>query len=150
MALNLLFFAPTNVVGFVMWRRHLAEGSVEMRSLGRVPRLLVALACVVLIAVLGYALSYIKTQNIPYFDAASTILSIVATLLMMWRYKEQWILYIVLNAVTIAMWLIRLVQGSNDGSMMVIMWTAFLVNSIYGYVNWHRGSRRAGQPGESH
>jgi nicotinamide mononucleotide transporter len=33
MGLNILFFAPTNVIGFFMWQRHLTKDSVEMRGL---------------------------------------------------------------------------------------------------------------------
>lgn len=57
----------------------------------------------------------------------------------MGRFK-QWILYIVLNIVTIVMWAIRQVNGSTDGAIMILMWTAFLVNAVYGYVNWKKGS----------
>jgi nicotinamide mononucleotide transporter len=100
----------------------------------------VLLICAVSIGVLGFALSHIKTQNTPYIDATSTVLSIVATFLMMWRYKEQWILYIVLNIVTIVMWAIRMANGSTDGAIMILMWTAFLVNAVYGYMIWRKGS----------
>ena len=30
-----------------------------------------------------------------------------------------------------------LTQGGNDFAMLV-MWSAFLVNSVYGYINWRR------------
>lgn len=140
MGLNILFFVPTNIIGFVMWQKHLSKDSVEMRGLKRLHQLFILLICIVAIAVLGFALSHIKTQNTPYIDATSTILSIVATFLMMWRYKEQWLLYIVLNIVTIVMWAIRLANGSTDGTIMIVMWTAFSVNAVYGYMNWKKGA----------
>jgi nicotinamide mononucleotide transporter len=140
MCLNVLFFVPTSIIGFFMWQKHLARDSVEMRGLKLYQLVYVLMVCAVSIGVLGFALSQINTQNTPYMDATSTVLSIIATLLMMWRYKEQWILYIVLNVVTIAMWVIRLLNGSADGTIMILMWTAFLVNAVYGYVNWKRGS----------
>lgn len=150
MGLNVLFFLPTNVIGFFMWKSHLESASVEMRGLRVLHQILVALACAAAIGALGFGLSQIKTQNTPYLDATSTILSIAATLLMMWRYKEQWLLYIVLNAVTIVMWGIRLAHGSPEGLMMILMWTAFLANAVYGYINWSKGAlrqRRAGVTG---
>jgi nicotinamide mononucleotide transporter len=143
MGLNILFFAPTSIIGLFMWKHHLGAVSVEMRGLNMVQLLLVLLACAVLIFGLGFSLSFIRTQNTPYLDATSTVLSVVATFLMMWRYKEQWLLYITLNAVTIVMWEIRLLNGSSDGKIMVIMWTALLVNSIYGYFVWRKGASKA-------
>lgn len=140
MGLNLLFFVPTSIIGFLMWKKHLAKDSVEMRGLMFYQQIIVLIICVTSIAILGFLLSHIKTQNTPYIDATSTVLSIIATLLMMWRYKEQWLIYIVLNIVTIVMWAIRLASGSTDGTIMILMWTAFLVNAVYGYVIWKKGS----------
>jgi nicotinamide mononucleotide transporter len=146
LGLNILFFVPTNIIGFFMWQKHLGRDSVEMRGLKLLHQVYTFLVCAVSIAVLGFALSQIKTQNTPYIDATSTILSIVATFLMMWRYKEQWLLYIVLNIVTIVMWAIRLANGSTDGTIMILMWTAFLINAVYGYVNWKKGSEMKSMP----
>jgi len=133
MGLNVLFYLPTNIIGFFMWKNHMESATVGMRGLRRRHQILVALVCVVSTAVLGFLLSRIKTQNTPYIDA---------TLLMMWRFKEQWMLNIVLNVVTIVMWIIRLLHGSSDGILMILMWTAFLINAIYGYVNWKNGAKK--------
>jgi nicotinamide mononucleotide transporter len=140
MGLNLLFFLPTSIIGFIMWKTHISHNMVEMRGLKTKHHIYVGVACVVFTGLLGFSLSTIKTQNTPYIDASTTILSIIATLLMMWRYKEQWILYIVLNILSILMWVIRLQNGSADGSIMIIMWTAFLINAIYGYLVWQKGA----------
>ncbi len=140
MALNILFFVPTNILGFLMWQRHQVKDSVAMRGLERAQFAYILLGCVALIAVLGFALSHIKTQNTPYINGISTTLSIVATILMMLRYKEQWVLYILLNLVTIVMWLIRLLNGSADGAIMILMWGAFLINAVYGYFIWRKGA----------
>ncbi|HQQ62973.1 MAG TPA: nicotinamide riboside transporter PnuC [Pseudomonadales bacterium] len=147
MGLNVLFFVPTGIVGFFMWKRHAAGGTVVMRSLKSAHQGCVGVICLVSIVILGGCLSLIKTQNTPYIDATATVLSIVATLLMMWRYKEQWMLYIALNIVTIVMWAIRILNGSSDGTIMIVMWSAFLVNSVYGYINWHKGSMRKNDAG---
>ncbi len=136
MGLNLLFFIPMNVVGFLFWKKRLQNNIVEMRRLKIKEVVYLILICFLSIAVLGWMLSLIKKQNTPYIDATTNILSIAATFLMIWRYREQWMLYIILNAFTIIMWIIRTMQGSSDGIMMIIMWIAFLTNSIYGYYLW--------------
>lgn len=140
MGLNLLFFVPTNVIGFFLWKRHLGAATVDMRGLRLGQLGVVLLVCALAIGGLGFALSRIATQNTPYIDATATVLSIAATLLMLGRYKEQWLLYIALNMVTIAMWAIRLARGSADGSIMVLLWTAYLANAVYGYALWRKGA----------
>jgi len=99
---------------------------------------LIILSNIGCIAILGYLLAQISTQNTPYIDATTNILAISATILMLLRFKEQWWFYIALNIFSILMWAIRTLDGSGDGAMMLLMWSAFLINAIYGYYNWNK------------
>lgn len=143
--LNILFYVPMSVVGFLMWRPFISDNMVIMKGLSVFKSTLVFTGCLLSIGILGFVLSQIEGQNTPYIDASTNMIGITATFLMVWRYKEQWILYIILNLLTITMWLIRLMNGSTDGLIMVIMWMAFLVNSIYGYSNWSRSVKKASE-----
>ncbi|SEU10104.1 nicotinamide riboside transporter PnuC [Paenibacillus sp. NFR01] len=141
--LNLLFFVPMNVIGFYMWRRNMEGGKLAMRQMKVRDMLLVGAVCVAGSVLLGFGLSFIKGQNSPYIDAITTVLSIVATLLMVTRFKEQWLLYIVLNMFTVLLWVIRTAEGSGEGPMMIVMWSAYLMNAVYGYYNWNKGAKEA-------
>ena len=140
--LNLFFFLPTGIIGYLMWKRHSQDNAaVEMRRLSWRTRLLTAALCAFGLVALGYILSLNSQQNTPYIDATTNVLSVVATFLMMARYKEQWLLYIALNAVTIFMWTLRYLGGGNAGDMMILMWSLFFLNSIFGYWRWHVGAQ---------
>jgi nicotinamide mononucleotide transporter len=141
MGLNLLFFVPMGVIGYLMWKPKSAGAYVEMRLLRFRNTLLIALACIIAIGVLGYLLAQISGQNNPYIDATTDVLSIAATILMVYRYREQWLLYLLLNAFTVLLWGIRTSKGSAEGVLMIVMWSAFLVNAIYGYYNWSKGAQ---------
>jgi nicotinamide mononucleotide transporter len=110
-----------------------------MRKLTSVSRLGILLACVVGTLGLGSLLAMNPQQNSPYIDAFTNVLSVIATLLMMWRFKEQWLLYIAINVVSIVMWLLRAVDGGAAGDLMVLMWSLYLLNSLFGYWRWHIG-----------
>ena len=143
MGLNLFFFLPTSVAGFILWRRNIQrEGRLAMKRLSAPAFAGLLALCGAGIAAMGFGLSLIDGQNTPYIDATTNVLSFAATFLMMARYREQWALYIILNVFTVAMWSIRLAAGSPDGLPMVAMWSAYLVNACYGYWNWSRGSRK--------
>lgn len=145
--LNLLFFLPTGVIGYVLWSRHLGRGrTVEMRQLGWKQRVAVASLCLVSTIGLGLLLGLNPRQNTPFIDATTNVLSVVATLLMMWRYKEQWLLYIMLNVVSIGMWLIRFQAGGTAGDLMVLMWSIFLLNALFGWWRWHVGASSPAAP----
>jgi nicotinamide mononucleotide transporter len=148
--LNLLFFVPTGIIGFLMWRKHsLNNRTVVMRSMDWRSRGIVAIICIACTLILGVILGLNANQNTPFIDATTNVLSIVATFLMMWRYKEQWLLYITLNVVSIIMWALRALNGGEAGDMMVLMWSLFLVNAIFGYWRWHTGSKQSFSNGSS-
>lgn len=137
--LNLLFFVPMNVVGFYMWKNNRKDGKLSMRQMEPKGLLLVGAVCAIGCLLLGIGLSFIPGQNSPYIDAITTVLSIVATLLMVRRFKEQWLVYIVLNMFTVLLWVIRMLEGSGEALLMIVMWSAYLVNAVYGYYNWSKG-----------
>ena len=49
---------------------------------------------------------------------------------MVLRYREQWLLWIVLNIISIALW--------AENTAMYVMYSAYLLNSLYGYYNWSK------------
>ncbi len=141
--LNMFFYLPMMFIGFMMWRNHISGGSmVKMRKLSPKATVLVVAACFGITVGLGFILGLLSGQNTPYIDASTTILSIVATLLMISRYREQWVAYISVNVLSVVMWSLRLADGSPDGLLMVVMWTAYLINSFYGLYNWSKGARK--------
>ncbi|WP_339137339.1 MAG: nicotinamide riboside transporter PnuC [Candidatus Electrothrix sp. GW3-4] len=142
--LNLFFFIPTGILGYVMWRYHMTSGkTVIMRQLPWPWRACIAALCFLLTGGLGLVLEQNPHQNTPFIDATTNVLSVVATLLMMWRYKEQWFLYILLNIITIIMWTLRTRAGGESGDMMVLMWSLFLLNALFGSWRWHMGAKKA-------
>ena len=140
--LNIFFFLPTGVIGYIMWFRHTTDNRiVPMRSLLWTQRILIVAICIFSTIGLGWLLTLNPNQNTPFVDATTNVLSVVATFLMMWRYKEQWLLYIMLNIVSVIMWILRFLAGGNAGDLMILMWSLFLLNAIFGYWRWHVGAK---------
>jgi HTH-type transcriptional repressor of NAD biosynthesis genes len=139
--LNALYFLPMQLVGWLMWRRKLHEGTVEMRRLGVKGIVGVAAVCAFGTGTYGWWLSTLQGQFTPFLDAFTNVLSIVAMILMARRYREQWWLFFLVNLVSVVMWGLRAMAGTENAASMVIMWAAYLVNSIYGMVIWQRGSK---------
>ena len=139
--LNLLFYFPMNIVGFMMWRGHLEDGLVRMRKLSPRAAALAGLAGLGSWLAMGWGLGLLAGQNTPWLDAATNVLSVAATLMMLRRYREQWAAYIALNVLSVIMWGLRAAAGSPEGPLMVVMWSAYLLNAFYGWFNWTKGCR---------
>lgn len=139
--LNALFFVPMNVIGWAAWRRKMDNNTVMMRKMSWKMFGLSVLICLVGTGAYGYWLSTLNSQNTAYIDAFTNCASIIATIIMTLRYREQWIFYISINVFSIIMWTYRLANGSDNAATMVVMWSAYLVNSIYGLYVWNKGYR---------
>lgn len=80
---------------------------------------------------MGYWLTTIGSHQ-AYTDAATNVLAIFAQILMVKRYKEQWLWWLVIDVLCIKMWIVA-------GNMsMVAMYIAWTINCIYGWVNWSK------------
>ena len=62
-------------------------------------------------------------------------MSVIAMILMVFVFVEQWVLWILVDIVSIIMWFTVVINGGNDVAVLV-MWVAFLVNAVYGLYNW--------------
>ena len=69
-------------------------------------------------------------STLPFLDAFTVALSIIAQLLMVWRYREQWAIWILIDVSSLVMF-VMLQQWS-----MVAMYIAWTINAFYGWYNW--------------
>ena len=141
--LNGLYYVPMQFIGFFSWRRRLQSGSAtQVQSRRLTPKMHLYIAAGTLLAALvyGYFLDYLDGQN-PYLDSISTILSVVAMVLMVRAYAEQWALWICVNALTVALWSMAVYRNEPHTIVMVMMWSVYLINSVYGLIKWTKSSR---------
>jgi nicotinamide mononucleotide transporter len=139
--LNAGYFIPAQIIGIFMWKKNLKDGSTivmkKMRKSATAMWLLISAAGTYFY---GAILASIPGQNTPYFDSCSTVLSVIAMLLMMYRYREQWLLWIIVDIVSVAMWSYRLNTGMEGAPAMLVMWSAYLINACYGWYKWNKYS----------
>ena len=147
--LNALYYLPMQFVGLYAWNRSVdqktfqASGEVLAKRMSLKNALKVYALTAAGILAYAYVISLPSVQTVLYgaptpnhfakflVDSATTIISVVAMILMVKRYQEQWTLWIVVNIFSIILWIITF------NPMMIIQWTAFLINSIYGYIKWN-------------
>lgn len=144
--LNAFYYLPMQFVGWFSWRRNLSsdDGSrVEARTLsvrGRIVWSIITAAAVTLCAVV---LKRVGDPQ-PVKDSATTVMSVIAMYFMTRMLAEQWVLWIVVNVISVIMWAICTARGDAHAALMVIMWAFYLANSVNGLVVWSRKS--AGRP----
>lgn len=140
--LNGLFYFPIQFIGIYLWSKNKTKHGVKgedvtVKSLTKSGWVTTVVTVTIFTIEYGFFLKYLGGNNV-WTDSATNVLSVTAQILMLKRFAEQWLLWIAVNVLSIFLWLSALIsQGGNDFSMLV-MWSAFLVNSIYGYINWRK------------
>lgn len=134
--LNLFYYVPMNFVGWFAWKKHMntETGEVKKRSLSRKKSMVMYSLTAVGIVVYGFILR-ILGGNLPFIDSMSTIVAVSAQILSVQRLKEQWILWIAVDVVSVVLWAIHFAQG-NENISMLLMWSIYLINAILMYVRW--------------
>lgn len=136
--LNIVYFLPMQFYGLWVWTRKdnvQEKGKVTVKLLSNIARVNWVLISIMLIVIYWKVLEAMG-GNLTLIDSMSTVLSVVAMFLMARRYMEQWILWIIVDVVSVIMWFIVVFkQGGNDIGIL-IMWTAYLINAVYGFYNW--------------
>lgn len=131
-----LFYFVTMIWGIFEWKRHEtsnADGTEDVLAKKFTPTQWVISIILTVIAtvVMGHWLDCIGSAQ-AYTDAATNIMAIFAQMLMVWRYREQWLWWLVIDVFCIKMWSIA---GNWSMVIMYIFWTA---NTIYGWFNWSK------------
>lgn len=131
-----IFYLVTMVWGIFIWKKNMQKNDdgtedVKAKKFNWWQWTVSVIGTVILTIIMGYILDSIGS-NQAYLDAATNVMAIVAQLLMIWRFREQWIWWIVIDVICIIMWF-------NVGNWsMVAMYIAWTVNAIYGWYNWSK------------
>lgn len=148
------FYVITQFWGLYLWRKNMrveksraqraATSTLEDEPRDVMTRRLslpqIGLALLIL-GLLTWGYGYLLTQwgsNQPYVDGFTTVIAVMAQILMVFRFREQWVGWLVLNAVQIYLW--STVDGGGNLAIMA-MYTGFIANSLYGWYNWSKLSR---------
>lgn len=136
--LNILYYLPMNFVGWFVWKRNMdsSTGEVKKKRLSKKSAGLIFGLTFAAVLLYGEVLRRLG-GNMVYMDSMSTVISVVAQILCVKRYIEQWILWIVVDIVTIVMWIFAFFNGGESVSVL-IMWILFLINGFIIYFKWNR------------
>ena len=127
----LYVYIPSQFIGYFMWKQHMQNdnGSESVIAKALTPKGWAILLVSVGIGTLCFVQALKAAGgSSTTLDGLTTIITVAAQLLMILRYREQWLLWIVLNVLSILLW--------AEQPAMYLMYSAYLLNSLYGYYNW--------------
>lgn len=134
--LNALYYFPLQFWGLYVWSKNMNKNTYEVKKRQTSVKNKVLMFAVVALSSLVYGFILQKMGGaLPYVDAFSTCASVVAMVVSIKMYAEQWLLWIVVDVVTVFMWVMAFING-NDSIATLIMWIVYLLNAIIMYFKW--------------
>ncbi len=141
-----VFFFATNIIGFWLWKfpkEEMANINNELRITN------LSLKNISLLGALGLLLTYVLgtfSKNLhdffptlfslpsafPYMDSFTTIMSIMATFMLIKKKLEAWWLWLLIDVISPYMYFIK------DVKLYSILYAIFCIIAIYGALDWTR------------
>lgn len=133
-----LYYVPMQVLGFFQWNKNLKNGRNDIIKIILPKREMYLLIAIMLLltGIVYYVLMNLQDAH-PLLDSITTVFSIGGMYLTVRRALEQWIFWMAVNSLSLAMWLNVALQGTKVYST-VIMWGVYLFLAFYFYFSWKK------------
>ena len=124
------FFA--SIYGWYIWKK--ATNQTEKILISHTPikyiwKLIVAF--ILIFFVIAFVLIQLKSQ-VPYLDSLTTTLSILAMWMLAHKYIEQWLLWIVVNVVSIGLY------SYKELDITALLFIVYTIVPFFGYFKWKK------------
>lgn len=134
--LYMFYYFPMQVLGIFKWKKHLKKDTQEIEKavLAVREKIIYFSFSAILSVFVGLLLFYIGGET-PFADAFTVVFSILGMFLTVKRCYEQWFVWLLVNAVSLYMWVVAYINGSNCLAT-VYMWLTYLFLAVYFMFSW--------------
>ena len=138
MLLYLCYYIPMQVLGIFRWKKHLHNDTNEIIKIQlSIKQRLILFLIGLLGSILTSIILYFCHDKSPVADGITTFLSILGMYITVRRAIEQWIVWFIVNGISVLMWLNLFLHGAKTLST-VVMWGVYFVLAIYFYFDWKK------------
>lgn len=128
-----VFYMSSTIVGMFIWYLHYnndtEDTGVEAKHLTNKELSAITMFTVIAIGILYSYFRYTDDSQ-PFMDSVTTVPAVIAQILMITRYREQWIFWLIIDVASIWMWVVA------DNWIMVVQFIFWTINCIYGFIKW--------------
>ena len=124
------FYLITTIIGMFVWGKNVDGNEVKTQKMSGGDWLV--LSSILPLLILGISVFVVKFNNSEqiFLDTLTTTIGIIAQIMLIFRFKEQWVLWLMLDVLCVILWAI---DGNWCLSMQYMFWS---VNCIYGMIIW--------------
>lgn len=138
MFLEIFFYAPANIISWWYWARHRDEVQNELTKSRRLNWWQNALVAAVIGTgtIIYHAILVRMGGNVAWLDAATLAIGIVAVILELFRFREQYIWWLITDIIAVAMYI------QHFDAVYLTKKSIYLIVAIFGVINWYKLNKR--------
>ena len=123
------FYLITMLLGFWLWDKNKTDNEVKTETMSFSDYAILAIFVPLLIY--GVSLFVVDANSEqPVLDTLTTVIGIIAQIMLIFRFREQWVLWFILDVLCIALW-------AKDGNWcLMVQYIFWIINCVYGYFCW--------------
>lgn len=124
------FYLITLFVGMSIWKRDSNSNETKVRTMDWIDYVIFGIIFLPLTSLTSYMLiSHYNPDQIA-LDTITTTIGMLAQVMLILRFREQWILWFILDVLCIALW-------AKDGNWcLMVQYIFWTINCVYGYFCW--------------
>ena len=126
------FFILVSIFGFYQWHEIKKSIETKLKYLNNRNRLAIGLFAICLTWIMGKTLEVYTLASLPYLDSFCFALSIIATILAIKKYIDNWPIWIFTNAIYIAMYIYKAAY------LTAFLYGLFFVLAFKGWMTWKK------------
>lgn len=131
------YYLITMIVGVFIWKKNINGDTESIKAKKfNLPKFILTIVSLLVLSVIIYFVDVKIGGTAPLLDTLSLSIAIVANILCTFCYKEQWLLWFVLDVVQTILYF---VIGQPIMAVMYIAWT---INTVYGWYNWSNANKQ--------
>lgn len=127
-----LYFLGTGIYGWYYWLKRKEEHQKPVVSLKAGEYGLVLFSIAALSYILGLFLDRYTNSDVPYIDGCCTAVSFIAQFLMTRKVLQNWILWIVVDACYVPLYLYK------NLALTAVLYLLYLAIATMGYLDWKK------------
>ncbi len=143
-ALEVLFYMPVNFISWYIWAKHRDEKYCEKTKSKKLTiKQNILTGALVLIGGMIYHIILVKLGgNVAWLDAFTVSIGIIAVILEMFRYKEQYFWWIITDVIAVIMYIVYF------DPVYLTKKAIYLIMAVIGLINWHKLNKERNQTNE--
>ena len=138
MFLEIFFYFPINFISWYLWSKHRDDTQEELtksRKLTAWQNVLVT-AVIVVSGIVYHAILVSIGGNVAWLDAFTLSIGIIAVILEMFRFREQYVWWIITDIIAVAMYIVHF------DPVYLTKKSIYLIMALIGLYNWAKLNRR--------